>query len=69
MLELTITSPYLIVDSDVQLSNPRTTNAYECFFELFKNGTSDRKGKGEYEEGGREGMGADFMFYSLIDII
>ncbi len=31
MLELTLTSPYLIVDSAVQLPTPKTTNADECF--------------------------------------
>jgi hypothetical protein len=31
MLQLTITSPYLIVDSEVQLSIPTTTNSGECF--------------------------------------
>jgi len=40
MLELIITSPYLIVDSEVQLSNPKTTNVSQ----LFKNETTNRKG-------------------------
>ncbi len=31
MLKQTITSSYLIVDFDVQLSTPRTSNADECF--------------------------------------
>ncbi len=31
MLELTLASPYLIVDSKVQPSTPTTTNADECF--------------------------------------
>ncbi len=47
MLKLTITLPYLIVDSKVELYTPTTTNV----FELFENGTINRE-KGEYEEGG-----------------
>jgi hypothetical protein len=30
MLELNITSPYVIVDSKIQLSTPTTANADEC---------------------------------------
>jgi hypothetical protein len=45
ILELTITSPNIIVDSEVQLSIPETTNAVECVFKYskMKNGTTDRK--------------------------
>ncbi len=31
MLELAINSPYVIVDSETQLSTPTTANADECF--------------------------------------
>jgi hypothetical protein len=31
MLELTVTSPYFIVDSEDQLSTPTTTNVDKCF--------------------------------------
>jgi hypothetical protein len=31
MLLFTIPSPYLLVDSEVQLSSPTTTNANKCF--------------------------------------
>ncbi len=44
ILELTVISPYLIVDAENQLSNPTTMNADERMFPpLFKNGTTNRK--------------------------
>jgi hypothetical protein len=48
MLELTIISPYLIVDFEVQLST--STNADECFPNYSK--TEQPIGKGEYQKGG-----------------
>jgi hypothetical protein len=58
MLELTITSPYLIVDSIVHLSTPMTTNAK--FPVLFHSETTNTVGKGRVREKGREGMGPDY---------
>ncbi len=56
MLELTITSTFLIVDSEVQLSTTATTtNADECFPNY------QPIGKGRVPRRGIEGMGADFM--------
>jgi hypothetical protein len=51
MLELIITSHYLIVDSEVQLFPYQSRRKFPQFL---KNVTTNRK-KGEYEEGGGKG--------------
>jgi hypothetical protein len=51
LLELTITSPYLIVDYKVHLSTPTTTNANKIIHQLMEQPIE----KGEYEEGERKG--------------
>jgi hypothetical protein len=48
-MELTTTSPYLIVDSEVQLSTPTATNVDECFSNYSK--MEQPKGKGREDEG------------------
>jgi hypothetical protein len=45
-----ITSPYLIVDYKVHLSNPTTTNANKIIHQLMEQPIE----KGEYEEGGEK---------------
>ncbi len=47
------TSPYLKVDSEVQLSTPATTNAEECFPIIQK--FNNQKEKGQYKEGEERG--------------
>jgi hypothetical protein len=59
MLELTITSPYLIVDSEDQLSTPTTTNDDECFSNYSKN--EQPIGKGRVRESVRKRVGSDFF--------
>jgi hypothetical protein len=60
MVELTISSPYLKVDFEIQLSIPTTKNADEyVFFQLLKNEETDRKRR--VRGRGREGVGADFI--------
>jgi hypothetical protein len=59
MLELTINSPYLIVDSKIQLSTPTTTSADKCFPKWEK--MEQQIGKGRVRGWGREGVGADLM--------
>jgi hypothetical protein len=53
MLELTITSTYLKIDFEVQLSTPTTTNAGECFLIIQK--LNNQKEKGQYREGEERG--------------
>jgi hypothetical protein len=60
MLELTKTSPCLIIDSEVQLFfHPNDDDCRQMFPQLFKNGATNRKRK-SIETGG-EGVGAHFM--------
>ncbi len=56
MLEQTITSSYLIVDFDIKLSTPRTSNADECFPNYSK-----MEHQKEKVPNGGFGVGADFM--------
>jgi hypothetical protein len=57
IVELTITSPYLIVDSEFQLSTPKMMNAdcRQMFPKLFKNGTTNRKMENTRKGKGRVG--------------
>ncbi len=67
MLELNITSPYLIKDSEVQLSIPiRQPICPGIFSKLLKNGTTNLE-KGEYEEG--EGKGWELTLCLRLDIL
>jgi hypothetical protein len=59
MLELTITSTYLIVDFEVQLSTSTMTNADECFPNYSK--TEKTKGKRRVPGRGSAEVGADVM--------
>jgi hypothetical protein len=59
MLELTLTSSYLIVDSKVKLC-PNNNKYRRLFPELFKNVTKIRKGRVQERER-EKGVGADFM--------
>ncbi len=52
MPELTITSPYLIVDSEVQLSALTTMNVHECFFNYQPIGKGRILGRGR-DKGGK----------------
>jgi restriction endonuclease len=60
ILELTMTSPYLIVDSEVQLSTPTTTNAKECYpnYSKMEQPIGKERGQGR----GREWVEADCTF-------
>ncbi len=62
MLGLTITLPYLIVDSKVELYTPTTTNV----FELFENGTINKE-KGEYEEGEGKVWGGSLIYVYVLE--
>jgi hypothetical protein len=53
-LQLTITSHYLIVDSEVQLSAPTMTNVNECFPDYSKKKQPIGNERVRYEEGGGE---------------
>jgi hypothetical protein len=65
MLELTMTSPYLTVVSEVQLFTPVPMNANECFPNYSKMEQPIGIGKGRVQGRGREEVGADFMYQSL----
>jgi hypothetical protein len=54
--------PYanLIGDFEVQFSSPTTTNTDKCFPPIIQKWNNQYE-KEEYEEGGREGVGADFV--------
>jgi hypothetical protein len=60
MLEPTITSPYLIVDFEVQLSTSTMTNADECFPNYSKTEKTNRK-KRVTERGSAEVGAADVI--------
>ncbi len=61
IVERTITSPYLIIDSEVQLStlHPIDDKCLQMFPLLFKNGNTNRKRRVRGRE--REELGADFI--------
>jgi hypothetical protein len=50
MLGLTMISPYLMVNSEVQLSTPMTTTVDDCF-PILLNGTTNMKRESTYREG------------------
>jgi hypothetical protein len=55
-MELTTTSPYLIVDSEIQLSTPTAQIMLTNVSQIIENGTTNRK----RERGGR-GVGGDLF--------
>ncbi len=65
IMDLTTTSPYHIVDSEVHLSTPTTTNVGENVSPIIQKWNNQKK-KGEYEEGG--GKGWELTLCLSIDI-
>ncbi len=60
MMELTITSPSLIVDSEVKLNSLTPTYTDECFPNYSKMEQTNRKRESRVPVRGREGVGAEF---------